>query len=256
MAGRTTTHDLGSRYRVRIPFARSVTDSEAEEMREALASARFEQRHQYDSNPVPTESVQVTADAALIDVAAPIGGDHAPSDYSGKLSQAIGQWHQEHGPLDEPTREGGAVTVSSLDAAQLDADRDPPGTGSGPHTVLLAYPERPLTDREVAVIERAAPDGVVTETYVAIFDSIPLIGSSYPARHALGEFGPALPRLDQEHGARSPRFFETRYVGTVAAVDDAARETVASFADRQTPPSLMDTDRMGDASGASVGGGQ
>lgn len=233
---RFTADDAGSRYVVTIPFARDLAETEREGVREALETAAFSSRGGYGDDPVDTVSVAVSAEAARVTVAVPVGGERPPGDVAGRLSRAVGEWHGREGPLAEPTRAGGETAVASTDAAALPADRDPPTPDAGPHTYALAYPERPLTDEEVRLAEHVTDDdAVVTPRFVALVDvASPVVGS--PGRAALRDFRQRLAgHVPDDHDLRTRGFFPTCELGTLAAADDTTRDVLRQRGAQQTP---------------------
>lgn len=233
---RMTTTDGGSRYLATFPFARDVPTDEREAIHEALAAASFERSHRLTDDPIDTRDVDVTAESARVTVALDIGDDHNPADVLGKLNAAIGEWHRREGPLAEPTRKGGAQSIASLDAAGLGIDRDPEDVDAGPHTYLLAYPDRRLTDDEVALFEHVTDEAaVVTPSFIALTDALSVVRSR-PADRALRELRTDLrSHLPDDHDLRQRGAFPTREVGTLAAVDEAALEALRRRGRQQTP---------------------
>lgn len=233
---RRVTTDAGSRYRCRLPFAREVPADERETLQTALETAVFDTRAQYDTEPIDTHSVDVTPEAATVTVGLALDGDREPAEVLGRLYQVIGEWHNREAPLGEPTRAGGEQSISSVDAAVFATDRDPDGEGL--HTYTLAYPDRPLTAEECDIVDHATGEECLVEpSYLALVDVAPVIGTNSAGR-ALQRFRESLAHpVPRDHDLRTPRFFGTREVGTLATgpADGTTREMLRRRGRQQSP---------------------
>lgn len=241
---RFRTTDGGSRYLAVLPFARELSAEERDGVEAALSAAAFEKRHRYSADAIDTREVDVTASEARVTFALSTRDDYTPADVLGQLSRAVGAWHGREGPLDEPTRAGGEQSVHSLDAPALGTDRDPDAEGSaGPHTYLLAYPDRRLGDEEVDLLEHVTDDtAVVTPEFIALTDAFH-VGRSTPTADAFRRLRENLRgHVDADHALRTPEFFGRREVGTLAAVDAAAREALRERGRRETPVAAADSE--------------
>jgi hypothetical protein len=236
---RTTTTDGGSRYLVSLPFAREVPEDQRAGLREALEAAAFNHRHEYGQDPISTANVTVTDTEARVTVRLPFGDDYVPGDVVGRLARAVRAWSSREGPLATATLAGGDQSIASLDAAALDVDREP--AGDGPHTYLLAYPERPLTDEECSLLEAVTDaDAVVSPAFVALVGATSPVYDS-PAARVLRDLRDDLAgHVPADHELRERGFFESREVGTLALVDEAGREALAERGRAQSPHSTPD----------------
>jgi hypothetical protein len=245
---RRVTRDLGSRYLATIPFARDLDAEEQGGVKRTLQAAQFDAGNRYETDPINTVAVDVEADEARVTVGLPYDDDHDVADVLGRLYQIIGEWHSDQAPLAEHVRAGGEQTITSVDAAQLQLDRDIIAADGDHHTALLAYPERPLTDDEVRLLEHATDDAVVTPAAVVAFDCLPMWRSN-PVKYALRELRDDLAGYAPDDAdIRTRGFYPTREVATLAKADDQAREALrahgADESPHSTPSDDADTDEV------------
>lgn len=235
--------DAGARYRCTLPFSREVSAEDRAEIHEALASAEISTPGQYGNGRIDTPEIEVTADTARVTVALSYVDDHSPTDVLATLARALGEWNsQTGGPVIDTIHAGGERSVETLDAAALDLDRDPPNSG-GHHTYLLAFPDRPLTDDEVTLLAHVTDEtAVVAPSFVALVDGPTLVYHS-PAERTLHSLRETLNgHVPPGHALRTRGFFGSREVGTLALVDEEAREALHRRGRHQTPHTAADTD--------------
>ena len=221
---RTTLTDAGSRYAVTIPLARELSEAERDDLAAALQRATFSTTSRMQSDdPIFSESVTVTEDAARVTATLALSDEHGPGELRGAVYRTVGEWASGRQPYDEPTRAGGETAVASLDAASLSVDRDPAGET---HTVVLLTPERALTDEERAQLSAGLPaSAVVTAAGVALFDSTSHVSAD--VRQVVQTVRQAVRQhTDRDAPVRTREFWSRLGTGTLATVDETAHEAV------------------------------
>jgi hypothetical protein len=123
-----------------------------------------------------------------------------------------------------------------------------PSTAAACQYYLLAYPERPLTDDEVDRLRAVVDDaGTVEPEYVALFD-VGLPGSAY--KNADRQFRRLLledPKHDTGAEIADRRFWSSREVGSIGALDGATRSAIRRRAEDRTPIGSTDSPARGEA---------
>jgi hypothetical protein len=230
--------DGGSRYRFRLPFQRDLDEAEQDAVGRALQSAAFSRDHEYGEDAINPERVAVDETRAVVDVLHEVQTERPPTDIQRQLTHAIREWRQEHAPLTEPVVASRERTLASLDADALDLDREPE---EDIVTYALAYPERPLTDEEVMYLN--AVDGVeASPGFVLLLDACSSVYGK-PVRRSLSRIEPSLPGfVNHDADIRGLGFYPGREFGTLAAVDEAAREALLERAQANTPHQAVEED--------------
>jgi hypothetical protein len=267
MASTRVRRESDLRYYVGVPFARTPDADEREALARLLQRPVIEHSGRTDYT-IDTQTVDVTEGFAFVAVEMAPRDQHAPTDVRTRILQLIGEWDQHHGVLGEPLRRGTQAEVGTLAGARLDTvdgrdaiydrleakhagEHDSAGEQRMRH-YIVATPERPLADAEVALIDHVAEQPVdVDAGYAALPDAAPPL-VSYRS-HDSNDFANLLmrleshPRVDDSADLVDRHFWQTRTVGTLP--DDVDEETLRT-AVRQRALAQSPHAELGDTDGA------